>query len=380
MYESMFARRAGDPVDSSLKGVLEVPPGVISFAGGLPDEKAFDLERIQEVAAAVAADRLAWQYPPTEGFATLREAIATYAGSLGIKAGPENVLITQGSQQGLDLINMLFVDEGDAVLMESPGYIGAINAVQNYRGRLIPVPLDSDGASLEALERSGERAKYFYTVSTFQNPAGCTLPLEKRKRLLEIAERRGFFIVEDAAYHHLRYEGEAIPPIKAFDEAGRVIYLGSLSKVLTPGIRVGWIIAERRVVERLALIKQAADLAGGSFGQLFALHWLEKYGICPPVDLYRQKRDEADRALSAHMPPGVSWNRAEGGFFFWVTLPEHINARVLLDAAKKRGVAFVPGDAFGGAENAFRFSFSQVALGDIEKGAQRLAGAIAEVA
>ncbi len=379
MYDDFFARRTTRVSDSSLKGVLEIPPGVISFAGGLPDEQAFDLERIRDVAAAVAADRAAWQYSPTEGIPALRSKIAEFVGSMGIVAGPENVLITQGSQSALDLINMVMVDEGDRVLMEAPGYLGAISAAANYQCRLVPIPLEEDGFSIDALERLGAGAKYLYTVSTFQNPAGYTLSLEKRQRALEIAERLGFLIVEDGAYHHLRFEGEEIAPIKSFDRSGRVIYCGSFSKILTPGVRVGWIVADQKIVERIAMLKQATDLAGSSFSQLFVLRWLNEYGIEPPIALYRAKRDEADRSLRAHMPPGVTWNRAEGGFFFWVTLPSGMNAKVLLDAAKKRGVSFVPGYAFGGSDNAFRFSFSQVALDDIEIGVKRLADAIAQV-
>lgn len=379
MYDGLFARRARTAADSSLKAVLETAPGVISFAGGLPDENAFDMERICDVAAAAAADRAAWQYPPTEGFVTLREEIAAYAGSLGITADPENVLITQGSQQGLDLINMLLIDEGDRVLMEAPGYLGAIGAAKNYQCHLVPVPLESDGASIETLETAGKGAKYFYTVSTFQNPAGYTLSLEKRLQALDVAERHGFLIVEDGAYHQLRYQGADVPPIKRFDQSGRVIYLGSFSKVLAPGVRIGWIVADKAIIDRLALLKQATDLSGSSFGQRFVLRWLREFGIAPPLDLYRAKRDEADRCLRTFMPPGVDWNRAEGGFFFWVTLPRHVDAGALLAVAKERGVTFVPGYAFGGAEHAFRFSFSQVALHEVEIGVRRLREAIAHV-
>ena len=377
MFERLYARRAASLADSSLKDVLESRPGVISFSGGLPDEKAFPYERIAALTAQVCQQPRAWQYPPTEGLVELREQIALQMQRIGIAAGPENILVTQGSQQGLDLINKAFVDPGDPVFVEAPGYLGALKAVENYEGRLIPLPLDEEGLDVAALRARHERAKYLYTVSTFQNPAGCTLSLARRRELLHIAERRGFFIVEDGAYHHLRFEGDPIPPLKALDQTGHVIYLGSFSKVLVPGIRVGWIVAPRPVIDRLALLKQATDLAGSSFGQLFAAAWLREFGLTPPVELYRQKRDLALAALRDHMPPGVQWNRPQGGFFLWVTLPQRIDTRSLLAASLRAGVSYVPGDAFGGAPNALRFSYSQVGLDEIEEGVRRLARVVA---
>lgn len=376
MFAHLYADRAASLQDSSLKEVLETRAGVISFAGGLPDEKAFEFDTIADVCGEVAKDPKAWQYAPTEGFMDLREAIAASLEKIGIRATGEHVLITSGSQQGLDLINKIFVNPGDRVYVEAPGYIGSLKAIENYQGQAVPIPLEADGLSVDALQENIEPAKYLYTVPTFQNPAGYTLSQHKREAVLNQSISRGFLIVEDGAYHELRYEGEQLAPIKSMDQAGHVIYLGSFSKTLVPGIRVGWIVAHPEIIHKLILVKQATDLAGGSFGQRFALTWLTRYGIRPPNALYQEKRDRALACLERSMPPGVSWNRAQGGFFLWLTLPTSINTQRLLVSAKARGVSFVPGYAFGGAAHALRFSFSQVALSDIEPGVSRLAESI----
>jgi len=313
--QAKFATRARGEADSSLKEVLESFPGVISFAGGLPDEKAFPVDELAKIVQETSRDPAAWQYLPTEGHPALREAIARHMADLGVEAGPENVLITQGSQQGLDLVAKLFVDPGDHVLMEAPGYLGAIGAAQNYEAEIWDVPVGDDGLDLERLREAPGGAKYLYTVSTFHNPTGCSIPLARRPQILEIASAKGFYIVEDGAYRELCFEGRPDPPLKSFDREGRVIYLGSFSKALVPGVRVGWIVAAPQIIRTLALLKQSTDLASNTLGQLFVLRWLETHGLTPPVDLYRKKRDSALNALEREMPAGVSWNRPKGGFF-----------------------------------------------------------------
>lgn len=388
MLHRLIAKRASKPQDSALKDVLLTFPGVISFAGGLPDEQAFDMELIAEITQSIVGRRASWQYLETEGYLPLREALAEHMGTMGVAATARNILITNGSQQGLDLIAKLLIDPGDRVLIEGPGYLGGLGAFDNYESRLVPIPLDDEGLDLEALERvlEGERglarepdagempgSKFLYTVSTFQNPTGATLPLERRRRLLELAKQHGFLIVEDGAYHLLRYDGEPIPPIKSLDQEGTVIYLGSLSKVLVPGIRVGWIAADEEIINRLALLKQATDLAGNTFGQLFAERWLREVGLRPPIDLYRKKRDGAMEALQQLVPEGVRFSRPAGGFFFWLQFPQGIDTHTMLPLAKENGVVYVPGSAFGGAANTIRFSFSQVPLDQIDEGVRRLA-------
>src|SRR5690606_31104247 len=272
MDPRFFAKRAAALSDSSLKEVLETHPGIISFAGGLPDEQAFPIEQIQEILRRVASSPRAWQYLPTEGDPALREAVAEHVASFGIQADVDNILITQGSQQALDLISMAFIDPGDKVLMEAPGYLGAIGAVQNYEAEIVDIPVGEESVDPTHLAQAPPGAKFFYTVSTFHNPTGCSIPVDKRRELLKVAEAKNFLIVEDVAYRELRFDGDAAPPIKSFDTSGRVIYLGSFSKALVPGVRVGWIVAAKEIIERLALLKQAVDLASNTLGQLFVLH------------------------------------------------------------------------------------------------------------
>lgn len=366
--------RAAAQGDDSLKEVLIQYPGVISFAGGLPDPALFDLERITEVSNIAAADRSSWQYCPTEGRMHLRELIAAHMGKLGADLGPESILITHGSQQALDLLAKAFVDPGDKVLIDTPGYIGGIQAIEAYGGQLVPAPLDDDGIDPSRLDvAQAKQAKLLYTVSAFQNPTGATLTPERRASLLALADDYDFLIVEDGAYHHLAYDQKPPQPLASSDPSGRVIYLGSFSKALVPGVRIGWIAAAPEVIERLALLKQATDLATNSFGQRFVELWLERYGLEPPLDAYRAKRDRALEALERHMPDGVAWNRPGGGFFIWIRLPEGLDTAALLPQAREAGVTFVPGPAFNGPPHTMRFSFSQVDVDEIETGVIRLA-------
>ncbi|HEX6971509.1 MAG TPA: PLP-dependent aminotransferase family protein [Limnochordia bacterium] len=379
MFTHLLARRAATTTDTSLKDVLERHPGIISFAGGLPDERAFDLATLREIAAEVAADPLCWQYAPTEGLMALREALSASARADGIVAGPDEVLITEGSQQGLDLCARLLIEPGDAVLIEAPGYIGALRAFENAEARIIGVPLDDDGLCVDRLAELARRhrPKLLYTAPTFQNPTGTTLPLERRRRVLEIAAECGFLVLEDHAYRAIRFEGEEIPPLKALPGGERVIYAGSFSKALVPGVRVGWLIADAELIRHMALLKQGTDLAGNTFGQRLVLRWLETRKIEPPIALYRQKRDQTLRALAAHLRGDVHWNRPQGGFFLWVRLGPGGDSRTLLTLAKREGVSFVPGPSFGGEAAGFRFSYSQVPLEAIDEGVRRLAAAVA---
>lgn len=378
MDPRLFARRVASLGDSSLKEVLESFPGVISFAGGLPDERAFPLEQIDDIVRRIAKEHATWQYLPTEGSTALREAIAQHVGGYGIQAEVDNVLITQGSQQALDLIAMAFVDPGDEVIVEAPGYLGAIGAVQNYEARIRDVPVGQDGIVPDELAAIAKGPKFLYTVPTHQNPTGCSIPTANRQAILEIASAHGFMIVEDEAYRELSFGGVPSPPLKALDQDERVVYLGSFSKSLVPGVRVGWIVANREIIRVLALLKQSTDLASNTIGQLFVLHWLKEFGLRPPVELYREKRDLALQALEEEMPPGVEWNRPQGGFFLWIRLPQELDASEMLPHARASGVTYVPGAAFRGPSNTLRFSFSQVAKDEIVPGVKRLARTIAQ--
>lgn len=373
-----LAARASGPVDSSLKDVLLTREGVISFAGGLPDPSAFDMAAIGEIAASVSADRATWQYTETEGWPDLREQVAEHMQRLGVACSAAHILITQGSQQALDLIAKLFVDPGDRILIEAPGYLGAVQAFRGYEASLVPIGLDNDGMTPEALATAARQgnAKLLYTVSSFQNPTGATLAPDRRDAVFQAADRTDALIVEDGAYHHLSYDAPPPPPLAAQNSNARVIYMGSFSKSLLPGVRVGWIVAEPEIIQQLSLLKQATDLASNTFGQRFVAAWLEAYGLTPPLELYRAKRDMALAALARHMPEGVEWNRPQGGFFIWLRMSEGLDAVALAQLALKIGVSFVPGAAFGGPSHTLRFSFSQVDPADIDEGVRRLAEAI----
>lgn len=378
LFEQLFANRAAGDLDDSLAEVLISRPGVISFSGGLPDPAVFEMEKIQAVAAEISSDPLTWQYTPTEGWMPLRERMSQWMREAGVPTEPENILITHGSQSALDLVAKALLDPGDAVLVESPGYLGGLKAIQSFEGRLVPIPLDEEGLDPEAVEKAAmeRRPKFLYTVSTFQNPTGATLSLERRRRLVELAEKHGFLIVEDGAYESLRYEGQPLPSLAQLDQAGRVIYLGSFSKSLIPGVRIGWIRAHRTLAARFALLKQAADLATNTFGQRFVHLWIERHGVKPPLERYRQKRDLCGQALNKRLQGAARWQTPQGGFFYWLALRDEIDAAELLVTAREEGVSFAPGFAFGGPGNTLRLSFSQCDPAEIEPGVERLARAL----
>lgn len=369
-----YAARAKDVSDPSLKEVLTNPPGVISFAGGLPDVDHFVMDRIEEVSRIVAQSPYAWQYTATEGAVPLRKKLAELMCQIGVEVTWRNILVTHGSQHALDLLAKVFIEPGDPVLIESPGYIGAIQTMRSYQAQLVPVEMDQDGIVVEELTEERVRsAKFMYIVSSFSNPTGATLSASRRERLADLLASSNGLLIEDAAYHWLAYDGPAPAPIAAHDRRGHVIFVGSFSKMLLPGVRVGWIVAREPIIEQLSLFKQSADLATNTFGQLFVYTWLERYGLTPAVAAYRAKRDRTLAALNRFMPHDVEWNHPHGGFFIWVRLAHQCDAGKLLPAAHARGVSYVPGTAFGGPPNTLRLSFSQVPPGQIDEGIKRLA-------
>jgi 2-aminoadipate transaminase len=334
----------------------------------------------------------ALQYSTTEGYPPLREMLVRHMDRYGIQVGPNNVLITSGSQQALDLVGKLFLNPGDRVLTEAPTYIGAIQAFTSYQAQCLTVPIDDDGLRVDLLEealRAGP--KFIYVLPNFQNPAGVTLSLERRRALVELASRYGTPIVEDDPYGQLRYEGEHVPPLVELDAElhgcahgerafrGGVLYLGTLSKTLAPGLRLGWIVAPEEVVRRLAQMKQGTDLHTGTFVQMLA-HETARGGFLDGHvrrirKVYGERRNAMLAALDREFPPQVRWTRPEGGLFLWVTLPRGLDSAAVLRDALLEKVAFVPGAPFfpgGGGTNTLRLNFSYCRPDVIDEGIRRL--------
>jgi len=364
--------------------------GVISFAGGLPDPATFPVQELKAITARVL-DReahLALQYGPTEGDARLRDELVKWMAKDGIRVTRDQIVVTLGSQQGLDLVGRVFLDPGDPVIVELPSYMAALQVFRSYRAQMVGVPQDSDGIRIDILEatlarlaREGRRPKLIYVVPDFQNPSGVTLAGDRRVRLLELARNYRALVVEDNPYRELRFEGAAPPPLAALDEEGRVIYLSTFSKTLCPGLRIAWMAASDEFIRQCVTAKQGIDLCCPALTQAIAAEFCAEghlHGRIPGiVDLYRRKRDAMVAALSREMPAGVTWTRPQGGLFLWVTLPEGMDTEQLLRAAvEEEGVAYVVGTGFhadGGGRNAMRLNFSFPSEANIDEGITRLA-------
>lgn len=392
-WTQRYSQRVRSMKSSAVRELLKLTeqPDVISFAGGLPAPDAFPVAEIAAAAQRILTETgpTALQYGTTEGYTPLRQLIAEKMRAEGIAVSFENVLITTGSQQALDLIGKVFVDPGDSVLVESPTYLAALQAWRAYGATFVPIAADSDGIRLDALAATleGQSAKFLYSQPNFQNPAGVTLPLERREALVTLAARHGIPIVEDDPYGMLRFEGEQLPRLVAIathrtstpNRTGGVLYLGTCSKVLAPGLRVGWVVAEAEVLARLTLAKQSADLHTATLNQML-VYELWHTGVIERhtptiVSMYRERRNAMLAALSEHFPPGARWTEPRGGMFLWVTLPEPVNATDLLSDALAEKVAFVPGEAFhadGSGRNTLRLNFSNSTPERIHEGIARL--------
>lgn len=388
-----FARRMEALKASEIREILKVTqrPEVISFAGGLPAPELFPVKTLAAATQKVFEEdgMRALQYSTTEGHAPLRRKIAERMQSTwNACVAPDQILVTSGSQQGLDLTGKLLLDEGDVVLCESPTYLGAISAWNVVRPRWVEVETDDDGmvpAALERTLRTYPNAKAIYVIPNFQNPSGRTWSLERRHQFMEIVDRHDVWVVEDNPYGELRLEGEPIASLKSFDRRGRVLALGTFSKVFCPGLRIAWIAAENPAYEKLVILKQGADLQTSTLGQLQVNRYLEENDLDADIarilPVYRERRDAMLAALDEAMPPGVTWTRPSGGLFVWMTLPEGLSARTLLDECVRQNVAFVPGGAFypnGDHENTLRLNYSNMPVERIREGIRRLAAALAK--
>jgi len=383
-YSSRTHRLRSSIIRELLKFAIQ--PDVISFAGGLPAPEFFPVREVKEACEYVLATQgtMALQYGPTEGYPVLRNILAEKMQRYGVPAEEENILITSGSQQALDLIGKVFIDPGDYVLTSEPTYLGAIQAWLCYGARFITVPMDEDGMVIEPMEEILQRyrVKFIYVLPNFHNPAGVTISEERRYRIVELAARYGVFIVEDDPYGELRYEGRDLVPLITLHKEN-VIYLCTLSKTLAPGLRIGWITAPSQVINKLVQAKQGADLHTSTFAQYIAADILGRGLLREHVRklrrVYKERRDVMLSAMEGMFPEGVTWTRPEGGLFLWVTMPEQVDSERLLRKAVEEKVAFVPGYAFypnGGGRNAMRLNFSNQPPERIREGIRRLANAI----
>ncbi|HZQ22952.1 MAG TPA: PLP-dependent aminotransferase family protein [Terriglobales bacterium] len=399
-WTSRYALRTKTIKSSAIRELLKITqqPEVISFAGGLPAPDVFPTERFRDACHKVLEQnaKTALQYGATEGYEPLREMIARHTSRYGIKAEPENVLITSGSQQALDLIGKLLINPGDRVLVEAPTYLGALQAFNVYGADYVSVPSDEDGIRTELLEkplRSGP--KFMYVLPNFQNPGGTTLSESRRHELVLLADQFGIPIIEDDPYGQLRYEGEHLPPLVVLDREnlrrdngysiGNVIYLSTFSKTLAPGLRLGWIVAPPEVISKLVQLKQGADLHTSTFAQIVAYEVARDGFLDEHVKVirrvYGERRDVMLQALKEFFPSEVTWTHPKGGLFLWVTLPKGMDCQKLFQIALKENVAFVPGESFYANDGEqgklhMRLNFSYGQPDQIREGVRRLSIAV----
>ena len=388
-WERQYAERTRHMTSSIIRDLLKLTqqPDVISFGGGLPAPEMFPVREFKEACNYVlehdGAEAL--QYGPTDGYPPLKGFLVEKMQKYGVPAEEENILITNGSQQALDLIAKVFIDPDDVIVTEAPTYLGALQAWNIFGPRYVTVPSDDAGMQVDHLEDvlRQQRVKFIYVLPNFHNPAGVTLSEERRYQLVEVAGRYGVPILEDDPYGELRFEGKDLTPITVLHKEN-VIYLSTFSKTLAPGIRLGWISAPGRVIHRLIMAKQAADLHTSSFVQMVANDICQRGILRRHVNnirkTYRERRDVMVAAMQAYFPTDVTWTRPEGGMFLWVRLPEHVDAAELLKIALQEKVAFVPGAVFfpnGGGHNTMRLNYSNAAPAMIQEGIMRLGRALA---
>jgi 2-aminoadipate transaminase len=395
-YGGLFAARTREMRSSAMRDLMEITarPEVISLAGGLPDTSTFPPEsfaaQMTRIAHESAAEAL--QYGPTEGFERTKECIAEVMEAEGMQPDREDIIVTTGGQQAIDLVAKTLVDPGDPVICEAPTYPGAVPVFSSYQAETLQVEVDSEGMKIDELESlldrlAGERRrpKFIYSVPSFQNPAGVTLSAERRQRLVELARERELLVVEDNPYGMLRYEGEPTEPLYKLDGGDYVLYLGTFSKILSPGIRLGWLCAPPPVMEKIVLGKQAADLCTSTLTQYFVLEYFagERWReyVSDLVEIYRSRRDAMLDALERHFPAEANWTRPAGGLFVWATLPDYIDTTDLLAKALREDVAFVPGAAAyvdGRGSHSMRLNFSGSSEEEIREGVRRIGGVVSE--
>ena len=395
-YAGLFASRTRVMKSSAMRDLMAITarPEVISLAGGLPDTSSFPQETFAAIGNRIAAESCAkaLQYGPTEGLDETKECIAKVMAAEDMRVDLDDLIVTTGGQQVIDLVTKTLIDPGDVVVAEGPTYPGAVPSFSSYEADVVQIDTDEDGMKVERLrevldrlERDGRKPKFVYTVPTFQNPSGVTMSLERRKLLVEVAHERQLLVLEDNPYGLLRYEGSPLPTLRALDGGLYVMYLGTFSKILSPGIRLGWVAAPPPILEKINLGKQGADLCTSTLSQLMVQAYFDQGMWRDYIDslneIYRSRRDAMFDALAEFFPAQAEWSRPGGGLFLWVTLPDFIDTTDLLARALRENVAFVPGEAAyldGRGRNSMRLNFSGSDEDTIREGVRRIGEVVAE--
>lgn len=386
-----YSRRVSSLKTSATRDLMSTAsrPDIISFAGGLPSPESFDLDAFEKSMQKILTEQRekAFQYGPTEGFYEARELACRLMKRFGINAHPDEVIITAGAQQALDLLAKIFIDDGAEIIIEAPSYVGAINAFRVFEPNVLAVPLESNGLDIEymmsEIDKRSTPPRFIYVVPDFHNPAGVTLSDEKRKALLQFCKENEILIIEDNPYGELCFSGEKKAPMKSMNSD--VIYLGSLSKIISPGLRVGWVCAPPPVLQKVNAAKQGADLCSSSLSQLVAVEYLSSIDLDEHLSkirqLYRTRRDAMVAALEEYFPEEATWTEPEGGFFLWVTINAEVDTGDMISEAINQKVAYVPGDSFymdGDGHRSMRLSFSNPSPEEIWEGVERLSRVVKE--
>jgi len=390
-FIDLYARRASSMSASEVRALFAVAerPDVVSLAGGMPFVQALSTEYVLRVVDSVLAERadVALQYAGGQGALRLRQRLAMLMTEEGTYADPEDMIVTSGAQQALDLLGKILIDPGDEIAVEAPTYVGALSAFSAYEPRYVQIDLDEEGMIVEQLEEAllkGARPKFVYTVPNFHNPAGVTMPLARRKRLVALCREARIPIIEDNPYGMLRFEGDAEPTLRSMDPQN-VVYVGTVSKVFSPGVRLGWAVAESGLLQRLILAKEATDLCSSNFMMLVTERYFDgelwRQNLQRLVSAYHSRRDAMIAALKEHFPVDAEWTHPAGGFYVWVTLPGYFDTQAMLAAAVERRVAYVPGTAFypdGRGRDRMRLAFCYPTEERIAEGVRRLGHLLAD--
>ena len=391
-YEEMFSDRAKPLQGSAIRETFKVlaTPGMISFAGGAPAPETFAIKELTEIAADILANDgvKALQYGITEGYAPLKEQVRERLNRIGSTKEDDELLITTGGQQGISLATQALVNEGDIVATENPSFIGGLNAYRSFGGKTVGVDMDDDGMNMDKLEQllKTTKIKLLYTIPTFQNPTGITMSLAKRKRLLELAEQYDFMILEDNPYGDLRFAGEPVPTVKSLDNNGRVIYCGSFSKIMSPGLRIGFVSAPKTIGEKMAVCKQTADVHTPVLTQMIASEFLNRYNIddyiAKSCELYGKKCQFMQDCIAKYFPDCITATKPEGGLFIWCSSSVDFDSNEVQKAAIARKVAFVPGSGLmpesGVKTSSFRLNYSNSSEEKIDEGMRILGEVLKE--
>ena len=391
MEESRFAKRMQGMKGNAIRELLSVSqqPGMISFAGGLPSAETFDKETVAEIASEVLiqdGDKIL-QYGSTEGYAPLREELIKYLQKDSFNISHENLLITSGAQQGIDLVAKAIVNPGDVVVVESPSYLAALQIFKTYEAKLVVVPSDENGMVVEELENviKKHNPKIVYSVPTFQNPSSVTMPLNRRKELCKLLDKNEVVFIEDNPYGDLRYSGEDQPKIYNLDKSNQTLYLGTFSKIISPGLRVGFAVGEKDLITKMRIGKQGTDVQTTTLAQAIIAEYFKRNILDEHIesikDLYRKKRDYFLKKMDEFFPKEVKWNYPEGGLFVWAELPEEYDTKKLFEIAISKEVAFVPGQSFfvNDKKNCLRLNFSNATFEEMDQGIESLGKAIKEM-